>query len=117
MIRRGQVYWLDLGDPRGSGPGFERPGVIVQDNDFNQTNIKTAIVAMITTNLRLATMDGNVLLNPRRNGVSKLSVVNVTQLYTIDKTVLVDLIGTVSKAELEQIDKGLRLVLSLNSNG
>ena len=117
MIRRGQVYWLDIGDPRGSGPGFQRPGVVVQDNDFNRTKLKTVIVAMVTTNLRLATMDGNVLLTPKRNGVSKLSVVNVTQLYTVDKTVLLDMIGTVTKAELEQIDKGLRLVLSLSSNG
>lgn len=115
-IRRGQIYWLDFGQPRGSGPAFERPAVIIQDNFFNQTNLRTIIVAVITTNLRLAYMDGNVLLMPKRNGVSVPSVVNVTQVYTVDKTELLERIGVVTKSEMEQIDKGLRLVLSLEAN-
>jgi mRNA interferase MazF len=115
-IRRGQIYWLDFGQPRGSGPAFERPGLVIQDNFFNQTNIHTVIVAIITTNLRLAEMDGNVLLMPRRNGVSFLSVVNITQLYTVDKAELIEPIGTVTKSEMDKIDRGLRLVLSLEIN-
>lgn len=115
VIRRGQVYWLDLGHPRGSSPGYERPGVVIQDNHFNRTNLNTVIVAPITTNLRLAKMDGNVLLTPRSNGVKELSVVNVTQLYTVDKADLVDLMGVVTRSEMEQIDHGLKLVLSLEN--
>ncbi|MBE7515519.1 MAG: type II toxin-antitoxin system PemK/MazF family toxin [Chloracidobacterium sp.] len=114
-IRRGQVYSADLGEPRGSGPGLARPVVVIQDNDLNDARIHTVIIAVVTTNLRLAAMDGNVLLTPRRNGVQKYSVVNVTQLYTVDKTELVELIGTVTKAELNDIDKGLLRVLSLDN--
>jgi mRNA interferase MazF len=115
VIRRGQVYWLDLGHPRGSSPGYERPGVVIQDNHFNRTNLNTVIVALITTNLRLAKLDGNVLLTPKPNGVKELSVINVTQLYTVDKADLVDLIGVVTRSEMEQIDQGLKLVLSFEN--
>ncbi len=115
-IRRGQIYWLDFGQPRGSGPAYHRPAVVIQDNDFNQTNLKTVIVAIITTNLRLAKMDGNVLLMPRPNGVSSPSVVNITQLYTVDKSELADLIGVVTRSEMDQINKGLRLVLALETH-
>lgn len=113
MIKRGQVYWVDFGQPHGSGPAYGRPAVVIQDNDFNETNLNTVIIAIITTNLRLVSMDGNVLLMPKTNGVSEPSVVNVTQVYTVDKSELVDLMGVVTKLELKQIDDGLRLVLSL----
>ena len=113
VIRRGQVYWLDLGQPRGSGPGYKRPGVVIQDNSFNRSNLNTVVVALLTTNLRLARMDGNVLLDPKPSGVDRPSVVNVTQILTVDKSDLVELMGAVSRAELERIDRGLRLVLSL----
>lgn len=115
-IRRGQIYWLDFGKPRGSGPAFERPAVIVQDNFFSQTNLRTVIVAIITTNLRLGEMDGNVLLMPRAGGLTSPSVVNVTQIYTVDKEELMELIGVVTKSEMEQINRGLKLVLSLETN-
>ena len=113
MIKRGQVYWVDFGQPHGSGPAYGRPAVVIQDNDFNETNLNTVIIAIITTNLRLVSMDGNVLLMPKTNGVSEPSVANVTQVYTVDKSDLVDLMGVVTKLELKQIDDGLRLVLSL----
>lgn len=115
VIKRGDIYWLDLGEPRGSGPGYLRPVVIVQDNDFNQTKIGTTIITILTTNLRLANMDGNVLIIPTKmNGLKNPSVVNVTQLYTIDKTELGDFIGSVAASEMALIDKGLNLVLSLD---
>src|SRR5690606_21592394 len=112
-IRRGQIYLTDLGEPRGSGPGFARPVVVIQYDDLNDPRLHTVIIAVITYNLRLAAMDGNVLLTPRRNGIQKYSVVNVTQLYTVDKVELIELIGTVTKAELDEIDKGLLRVVSL----
>lgn len=109
------MYWLDLGHPRGSSPGYQRPGVVIQDNHFNRTSLNTVIVALVTTNPRLAKMDGNVVLAPKPNGVKALSVVNITQLYTVDKADLVDLIGVVTRSEMEQIDHGLKLVLALES--
>ena len=113
MIRRGQLYWVDLGEPRGSSPGFERPAVVIQDNDFNRTSLRTAIVALLTTNLRLAIMDGNVLLMPGANGLREPSVVNVTQVYTVNKSDLTEPIGRLNRSEMDMVDKGIRLVLAL----
>ncbi len=115
VIRRGQLYWLDLGQPRGSGPGYERPAIVIQDDNFNKTKLKTVVVALLTTNLRIANMDGNVLLTPRPGGLEKLSVVNVTQIYTVDKSDLIELIGIATRSEMEQVDRGLKLVLSLET--
>ena len=113
VIRQGDVWWADLGEPRGSSPGFERPVVIIQSDFFNQTKIKTCVVAIITTNLRLANLDGNVLLSTRTSGLEEESVVNVSQIFTVDRQDLFDFVGTLSERKMEQIDKGLRLVLSL----
>ncbi len=110
---RGEIWWADLGEPRGSSPGFERPVVIIQSDFFNQTKIKTYVVAMITTNLRLANLVGNVLLSTRTSGLTEESVVNVSQIFTVDRQDLFDFVGTLSERKMEQIDKGLRLVLSL----
>lgn len=112
-VERGQIWWADLGEPRGSSPGYERPIVIIQSDFYSQTRINTLIVAIITTNLRLAKMPGNVLLTPRASGLKEESVVNVTQLFTIDRNDLSEYVGTLSERKMEQIDKGLRLILSL----
>ena len=110
---RGEIWWADLGEPRGSSPGFERPVVIIQSDFFNQTKIKTCIVAIITSNLRLANLAGNVLLSTRTSNLEEESVVNVSQIFTVDRQDLFDFVGTLSERKMEQIDKGLRLVLSL----
>ncbi len=110
---RGEIWWADLGEPRGSSPGFERPVIIIQSDFFNQTKIKTCEVAMITTNLRLANLTGNVLLSTRASGLESESVVNLSQIFTVDRQDLFDFVGTLSSRKMEQIDKGLRLVLSL----
>jgi mRNA interferase MazF len=113
VIRRGDVWWVDLPEPKGSMPGFRHPIVIIQQNDFNQTNLNTVIGAVITTNLRLAAMPGNVLLTPRQSGLQAASVVNVTQIVTANKSDLLEYVETLSERKMEQIDEGLRLVLSL----
>ena len=110
---RGEIWWADLGEPRGSSPGYERPVVIIQSDFFNQTKIKTCVVAMLTTNLRLANLAGNILLSTRTSGLAEESVVNVSQIFTVDRQDLFDFVGTLSERKMEQIDKGLRLVLSL----
>ena len=113
VIERGQIWWADLGEPRGSSPGFHRPIVIIQSNFFNRARINTLIAAIITTNLRLAKMPGNILLSQRSSGLEKESVVNVTQLFTVDRDDLLEFVGTLSERKMEQLDEGLRLVLSL----
>ena len=113
VVERGEIWWADLGEPRGSSPGFHRPVVIIQSDYFNKTRMNTLVVAIITTNLRLAEMPGNVLLSKRTSGLEKESVVNNSQIFTVDKTDLLDFVGTLSGRKMEQIDEGLRLVLSL----
>ncbi len=113
VIERGEIYWADLPAPRGSNPGHRHPVLIVQSNNFNQTNLNTVIGAVITTNLRLAEMPGNVLLEKSKGGLPKDSVVNATQIVTIDKNELLEYVGSISAQKMEQVEKGLRLVLSL----
>ncbi len=113
VIRRGQVWWTDLGVPRGASPGFQRPAIVVQANGFNRTDIDSVIVAISTTNLRLARMPGNVPISPGVGGLREDSVINITQLFTVDKNDLIELLGSVPNTLMEQIDEGLRLVLSL----
>jgi len=113
VIKRGEIWWADLPEPIGSSPGFPRPVLIVQSDSFNKTNLNTSIVALITTNLDLAEMKGNVLLKKNQSDLPKDSVLNVTQIFTIDKRLLVEYVGAVSERKMEQVEKGLRLVLSL----
>jgi len=110
---RGEIYWVDFGIPAGSGPGYRRPVVVIQSNTFNQTRIKTVIVAIISSNLDLAEAPGNVLLTQEGSGLSKDSVVNVSQLYTVDKGSLLESIGKVTNQTLNKIDAGIRLVLDV----
>ena len=113
VINRGEIWWADLPEPAGSAPGFRRPVLIIQSDNFNKTNLKTSIVAIVTTNLDLAEMRGNVLLKKAQSDLPKDSVVNITQLFTIDKRLLLEYIGTIPERKMEQIEKGLRLILSL----
>lgn len=113
VIERGQIWWADLPKPRGSGPGYEHPIIVVQSDDFNLTNLNTIIGVIITSNLDLAEMPGNVLLKKEQTELAKDSVANVTQVVTVDKSELLEYIGTLSERKMEQIENGLRLVLSL----
>ncbi len=113
VVERGGIWWADLGEPRGSSPGFHRPVVIIQSDFYNRTRLNTLIVAIITTNLRLANMPGNVLLSKRTSELKEESVVNITQLFTLDRSDLLEFVGTLSERKMEQVEKGLRLVLSL----
>ncbi|MFN2392683.1 MAG: type II toxin-antitoxin system PemK/MazF family toxin, partial [Pyrinomonadaceae bacterium] len=111
IVERGEIWWADLPEPHGSSPGFQHPVLIVQSDDFNQTKLNTVMGVVITTNLRLADMPGNVLLEKRTSGLPKNSVVNVTQIVTFDKNELLEFVGNVSAQKMEQVDSGLRLVL------
>jgi mRNA interferase MazF len=112
-VRRGEIWWASTPEPAGSGPGYRRPYLIVSANAFNESRINTVVAAVITSNLRLADAPGNVRLPVRGTGLSKPSVVNVSQLITIDKSFLTERVGRAPSALLSDIDDGLRLVLSL----
>ena len=113
VIQRGEVWWADLGHPRGSEPGFRRPLLIVQADSFNRSRIETAIAVVLTSNLRLVDAPGNVLLAKRATGLPKDSVANVSQVTTVDQDNLTDRVGKVPAETMSQVDAGLRLVLSL----
>ncbi len=113
VIGRGQIWWAGLPDPRGSEPGYRRPVVVVQADSFNVSRIKTVLVAAITSNLRLAQAPGNVTLPQQESGLPKDSVINVSQLLTLDKSFLQEKVGTLRKQRLNTLEDGLRLVLSL----
>jgi len=112
-IRRGTLWWIDLPDERSSGPAFRRPGVVVQADAFNRSRIATVVVALLTSNLKLADAPGNAIVRARESGLSRDSVVNVSQLYTVDKSMLTERCGYLSGRTMRSIDAGLRLVLEL----
>lgn len=111
--RRGEVWWASLRPPRGSGPGQRRPVLIVQSNRFNESLIQTAVVAAITTNLRLGDAPGNVRVAPADSGLGRTSVVNVSQLVTVSREFLSDKVGRLPARVMNQVAEGLRLVLGL----
>jgi mRNA interferase MazF len=112
-IRRGEIWWADLREPRGSKPGYRRPVLVIQADSFNLSRIQTAIVAVITSNMELAGAPGNVLLPARSAGLTRDSVVNVSQLLTLNRSFLTEYAGTLSPRLQRSVDEGLRTVLQL----
>ena len=116
MIRRGEIWWASFGEPRGSAPGYRRPVLVVQSNAFNRSNISTVLVAAITTNVRLADAPGNVRLTRRHSKLPRVSVVNVSQILTVDKRLLRERVGRLPGDVLSEVDAGLGLALSLRAS-
>jgi mRNA interferase MazF len=112
-MRRGEVWWADLPPPAGSGPGFRRPVLVVQSNPFNDSRIQTVVVAVLTSNVALAAAPGNVALTPRQSGLPRVSVVNVSQVMTLDRELLTERVSRLGHDKLASVDAGLRLVLGL----
>lgn len=112
-MKRGEVWWASLPGPTSSGPGFRRPVLIVQSNPFNQSRISTVVVAVVTSNLALAEAPGNVRLAKAEAGLPKPSVVNVSQVLTIDRELLTLRVKTLPNRAMQRVDEGLRLVLGL----
>ena len=113
MVKRGDICWVDLPEPHASEPGYRRPVLVVQSNDFNRSTIETVIVAMLTTNMRLSQAPGNVTLLSEDSGLLKNSVVNVSQIYTIPLSSLQETAGSVNESIMRTIDNGLKEVMSL----
>jgi mRNA interferase MazF len=112
-MHRGEIWWANLPDPVGSEPGYRRPVLVIQDDIFTQSRISTVIVIIITSNIQLAEAPGNVLLPCGVSGLSRDSTANVSQIFTIDKTFLVERIGSLPDYLQEEIDEGLRTILYL----
>jgi len=112
-MRRGEIWWASLPAPSGSGPGYRRPALIVQVDSFNRSRIHTVIVVAITSNVHLASAPGNVLLKSPETGLPRESVANVSQVLTVDKSLLTEKIATLSPRLLWEVDEGLRLILGL----
>lgn len=112
--KQGEIWWADLDDPRGSEPGYKRPVVIVQSNSFNKSNIRTIIVAVVTSNLKLGNAPGNICLPANKTiGLNKESVINISQIITLDKCFLIEKSGKLNKTQLHALNDGLKLVLNI----
>jgi len=114
-MTRGEIWWTDLGIPYGSEPGFMRPTLIIQDNTFNKSRIRTIIVLSITSNIDMEDAPGNVFLNKQDSGLSKDSVINVSQIATIDRKRFTEKVSILSEHYMSEVEEGLRLVLGLDS--
>ena len=112
-MERGEIWWADLGEPDGSEPGYRHPVVIVQSDAFNRSRIRSIVVVVLTSNLRLLDAPGNVLLPARQSRLPKDAVANVSQIATLDRDFLSAPVGKLPAALLKQVDDGLRLVLNL----
>ncbi|MBA3486791.1 MAG: type II toxin-antitoxin system PemK/MazF family toxin [Lysobacter sp.] len=112
-MKRGEIWWALLPSPVGSGPGFKRPVLVIQANSFNNSKIATVVVAVITSNLALAEAPGNLRIAKSDSGLPQPSVVNVSQIITIDKSVLTAKVKTLPSSVMVPVDEGVKLVLAL----
>jgi mRNA interferase MazF len=112
-IRRGEVWWADLAEPRGSEPGFHRPLLVVQADGFNRSRIATVLAVVLTSNIRLLDAPGNVLVPAKAAGLPRDSVANVSQVVMVDRSFLETRRGTVPARQMAAVYAGLKLVLAL----
>jgi mRNA interferase MazF len=114
VIRRGDIWWVDLPDPIGSAPGYRRPAVVVQADYLNRSRLATVVIAICTTNLKYADIEGNVLLRAAESGLPRESVINVNQVLAVDRSLLSERVGRVTQATLAKVSQGLKLCLDLD---
>ena len=112
-MKRGEVLWADMPEPSASVPGFRRPVLILQSNEFNRSRINTIIAAAISSNMKLGLAPGNVSLSKKSAGLDRESVINVSQLITLDKSFLNDRAGKIPSTKMQAVEEGVRLVLAL----
>lgn len=112
-MKRGEIWWASLPDAVASAPGYRRPVLIVQSDAFNVSNINTVIVLAITGNQRLANAPGNLLVSSQQSGLPRDSVINVSQILTVDKAFLTERVSSLPTSVMQRVESGMRLVLSL----
>jgi mRNA interferase MazF len=113
-MTRGEIWWADFGLPDGSEAGFRRPVLIVQDDAFNESRIKTIVVLPLTSNLRLLDAPGNVLVNKKESRLTEDSVIIVAQFYALDRQKFIEKISKVKRETIEKVENGMMLVLGIN---
>jgi mRNA interferase MazF len=111
VISQGEIWWADLPDPAGSGPGLRRPVIVVHGDAFNRSKIATALCIPLTSNLKWADAPGNVLLETRLTGLPKDSVANVSQVVALDKSSLTERVGKLSREKTDLVLDGIDIVL------
>jgi mRNA interferase MazF len=111
VVAQGEIWWADLPAPSGSGPGFRRPVVVVQGESLNRSRIPTVVCVPLTSNLNWADAPGNVALSPKHTGLAKDSVANVSQIVTLDRELLTECVGKLTRGKLELILAGIDVVL------
>lgn len=114
MTRRGQIWWVDFADPRGSEPGYRHPVLVLQRDEVNASRINTVVVCLLTSNIALAKAPGNTLVPRRGTGLARDSVANASQVATVNKSDLEELIGTVPREVMDAVDESLRWFLHLD---
>ncbi len=112
-MTRGEIWWANLPNPAGSEPGYRRPVLIIQSDDFNQSKINTVICLVITSNLKLADAPGNLLIKSQESNLSKDSVINVSRIITLDKSILSDCTGAIHEKTMKKVEIGVKLVLDI----
>lgn len=112
-MKRGEVWWADLGEPRGSSPALRRPVLVVQEDLLTESALGTVMIVPLTANLRRATAIGNVLLPPSETGLERPSVALVCQVMTLDKEYFDQLVGSLSRRARRAVDAGMKLALAL----
>ena len=110
VINQGDIFWIDFDDPSGSEPGYRHPHVVIQNNLFNRSLINTVVVCALTSNLKRANAPGNVLLNKGEANLPKKSVINISQIFTVNKSDLSEKIGTLTRERFKQVYEGIKLL-------
>ncbi len=116
MIKQGDIFWVDLKEPSASEPGYRHPHIVIQNNLFNQSRINTVVVCALTSNLKRAKAPGNVLLNKGEANLLKKSVVNISQIFTVNKSDLSEKIGALSRERFYQVLEGIKLLTEPREN-
>ncbi|EIJ35340.1 type II toxin-antitoxin system PemK/MazF family toxin [Thiothrix nivea] len=111
VIKQGEIYWVELGEPTGSEPGYRHPHIVLQNDVFNASMINTVVVCSLTSNLKRTQSPGNVLLKKGEANLTKASVVNISQIYTINKHELTEKIGKVSVERMQEVIAGVKLLI------
>ena len=114
VIRKGSIYWVDFSPGKGSEPSGRRPGLVIQNDILNDSNLNTVIMLAITSTIKFGELPGNVVLRKGEANIPKKCVINVTQIKSADNQSIKEKIGTLSKKRMEEVDKGLKLVMNLS---
>jgi len=110
VINQGDIFWIDFRPPDGSGPGYRHPHLVIQNNLFNRSRINTVVVCTLTSNMKRATAPGNVALKKGEANLPKKSVVNISQIFTVNKNDLSEKIGMLSNDRIFQVLQGIKLI-------